>query len=74
MRTLTPELLSKNVQLYKGDQLLDEGTVEQVAAARGVQAYTILWYLTAAYQRRLAKRKTLDRSLFLVDLDEEDEL
>lgn len=38
--------------LYKGDDLIDIGTAEELAAKRGVQAETIKFYATPTNARR----------------------
>lgn len=47
----------KEYAVYKGDDLLCMGTVQECAENLGVKTETIRYYLTPAYQRRLAKRK-----------------
>lgn len=68
------------VAMYKGDDFLFEGTIEECAAHRNVKPETIYYYTTPAYERKLAKRKTrnpitvirLDDDLDDEDWDEED--
>lgn len=73
MRASTAQL-AREVAVYKGDMLLAEGTVDEVAAELKVKPTTILFYLTPAYERKLARRKTLDHSRTAVRLDDgEDE-
>lgn len=43
--------------LYKGDEIVDIGTVAEIAERRGVQKMTIRYYLTPAGHRRADKRK-----------------
>ena len=45
------------IALYKGDELIDQGTVREVAERRGVQKLTIRYYLTPAGHRRADKHK-----------------
>ncbi len=58
--------------LYKGEELLMIGTLEEIAVARGVQLNTIKFYLTPTYQRRIAKRKKPRNYLELVKLDDDE--
>ena len=60
------------VAVYEADRIIAVGTVGQVAEELGVKPETIRFYTTPAYQRRLAKRKTLDKSRTVVRLDEEE--
>ncbi|QPI66393.1 hypothetical protein IR194_07825 [Exiguobacterium sp. PBE] len=47
----------KEYAVYKGDELLVIGTVDECAEKLGVQRNTILFYTYPTYQRRLKKRK-----------------
>lgn len=44
--------------LYKGDELLDMGTAEEIAARRGVKPETIYYYATSQYRKRRRNSKT----------------
>lgn len=59
--------------MYKGDDLLCIGTLEEIAMERGVQKETMHYYTTPAYQRKLAKRKNPRNYITLTRLDDEDE-
>lgn len=61
------------VMIMKGTEVLAEGTIDECAEKLGVGRKTIKFYLTPAYQRRLAKRKNLDNSRMAVRLDDEDD-
>lgn len=65
--------LDREVAVYRGDDLIAEGTIRDVAKKLNVNTNTIRFYLTPAYERRLSKRKTLDKSLTAVRLDDDDE-
>jgi len=65
--------LDREVAVYKGDELLAEGKIRDVAKQLGVNTGTIRFYLTPAYERRLSKRKTLDKSRTAVRLDDDDD-
>lgn len=61
------------IMIMKGIEVLAEGTVDECAEKLNVGRKTIKFYLTPAYQRRLAKRKNLDNSRMAVKLDDEDD-
>ena len=63
------------VALYRGDEQIDTGTIEEVADRRGVQKQTIYFYTTPTGQARAAARKDKRYGLVAVrlDLDEEDD-
>lgn len=64
------KVLKYEIAMMHGDQVIDQGTIAEVAARRKVQPETIRFYLTRAYERRLAKRKNLDNSITVVRTDE----
>ncbi|WP_026572484.1 hypothetical protein [Bacillus sp. UNC438CL73TsuS30] len=64
---------TKEYAVYKGDELLVIGTARECAEALGVQRETIIYYMSAAYQRRLSKRKDTKNALVTVPLDDEDD-
>lgn len=70
---MSKQLLNCEVAVYQGDDMLATGTLTEVAAQLKVNPETIYFYLTPSYERRLAKRKTLDRSRTVVRLDGDDE-
>lgn len=45
------------IVLYKGDEIIDTGTIREVAERRGVQKKTILYYCMPAGHRRADRRK-----------------
>lgn len=59
--------------LYKGDELLDMGTAEEIAARRGVKPETIYYYATASQARRHRKSPN-GRFLSAVPLGVRDEV
>lgn len=52
--------------LYKGDELLQIGTADELAAFKQVKRKTILFYATPTYQNR-----TSEKSLRTIRLEEE---
>lgn len=65
--------INREVAVYKGEVLLAEGRIKDVAKELKVRTGTIRFYLTPAYERRLAKRRTLDHSITVVRLDDEED-
>jgi hypothetical protein len=51
------------VTLYRGDEIIDSGTIKEIAERRGVRKDTIRWYLTGAGLRRADARKDQSRSI-----------
>lgn len=45
------------IALYSGDELIDTGTIREVAERRGVQKMTIHYYLMPTAHRRADQRK-----------------
>ena len=43
--------------LYKGDEFIDLGTLEELAKKEGVKKHTILYYQTQAYKRKAKEDK-----------------
>lgn len=64
-------VLKYEIAIYRGDDLIDEGLLGECAERRKIQPETLRFYLTRAYERRLAKRRTLDRSITVVRLDDD---
>ena len=42
----------QEIALYRGDELIDVGTIKEIAERRGVCKDTIYWYTTPAGHRR----------------------
>jgi hypothetical protein len=53
--------------LYKGETLLADGTVNEIAEKMGVKISTVRYYKTNAYQRR---SKYVDKRRVLICLDD----
>ena len=58
----------KEYALYKGENIVGIGTLEELANQKGVQIRTIKFYLTPTYKRRLAERKKVRNALELVEI------
>ncbi|PFW97664.1 hypothetical protein COL29_02465 [Bacillus pseudomycoides] len=61
----------KEYVVYKGESLICIGTIQECAQQMGVLPKTVHFYLTPAYQRRLAKRKKARNYLTVTVLDED---
>lgn len=59
--------------LYKGENILSIGTIDEIAKDMKVQRETIKYYTTGAYQRKLAKRNNPKNFKTLILLDDESE-
>lgn len=42
----------RNYALYRGDELLDVGTLREIAERQGVKEQTVYYYSTPSYRRR----------------------
>jgi hypothetical protein len=66
-RSSNPEPYSSTwnweVTLYRGDDIIDTGTIKEIAERRCVRKDTIRWYLTGAGHRRADNRKDQSRSM-----------
>lgn len=61
--------------LYKGDELLSIGTVEEIAKRMGIKKKTIAHYKTPTYLRKIASRKSGgENAMVLVGIDDEEML
>lgn len=70
------EAMRKNtleVAMYKGDEFLFAGTIQECAKHRNVRPETIRYYLTPAYANKLAKRKRSRNPIQVIRLDDADE-
>ncbi|NYV64608.1 hypothetical protein HYI36_05020 [Bacillus sp. Gen3] len=57
------------VAVYKGENILYIGTINECADHLGVLPKTIRFYLTPSYQKRVEKRKNARNYLTVVRLD-----
>jgi len=48
---------NKEVTLYRGDEVIDTGTIKELAERRKVRKATIYWLTMPTAQRRAASRK-----------------
>ena len=49
--------MSKVYALYKGDELLDIGTLEYLSRKFNIKKRTLLFYQSPAYKRRTSEKK-----------------
>ncbi|MGB3160935.1 MAG: hypothetical protein WBA84_06770 [Carnobacterium sp.] len=64
--------MDQECAVYKGDDLLCSGTVEECAKVLNVSPRTILFYQYPSYQRR-AKNAANRRVTIILDQEDEDE-
>lgn len=57
--------------LYKGEEILSIGTIEEIAKELGVRKETIYFYQSSAYKKRVNKRKNKKNFRILVPIEEE---
>ena len=48
--------MNKEYALYKGDRLLDIGTIEYLSKKFGVKKKTLLFYQTPSYRKRTSEK------------------
>ena len=63
--------MSCEFALYKGENILCIGTLEEIARETNVSLGTIKYYRTKAYKRKLEKRKNSTNALILVELEDD---
>lgn len=61
----------KEYAVYKGDDLLVIGTIQECAEFLGVKKETVKFYMTPTYQRRIEKRKKSRSYRTVISLDDE---
>lgn len=54
------------IMLYRGEEVVDQGTVQEIAERRGVQKLTIYYYLQPIAAKRAAARKNKTAGLVAV--------
>lgn len=57
--------------LYKGENLLHIGTLDEIAKERGVLKETIRFYTTPTYKRRVSRRKNARNYITVTKLEGE---
>ena len=56
------------ITIYRGDDIIETGTIKDIAERRGVLKATIRWYLTGAGKRRADSRKDQSKAVRAVRL------
>ena len=65
-------MAQKEYAMYKGDELLCIGTLDEIAQERGIKKRTAYYYTTNAYKRKLEKRKAKNAIVMVKLEDDED--
>ena len=60
----------KEYALYKGDELLEFGTLDFIAKKLNIQKHSLYYYLTGAYQKKIenTKKKSYDNRRILIEI------
>lgn len=59
--------------LYKGDEFVTLGSLQEVANYQGVKPTTISYLASKAYLKKLEKRKNSDSALIAIRIEEDDD-
>ena len=59
----------KEYALYKGDELLSIGTIQEIAKEQNVKEKTVEFYKTKSYEKRIQKRKSKNARV-LIEIEE----
>lgn len=62
----------KEYALYKGEEILSIGTIEEIAEEVGTSVENVKYYNTNAYKRKILKRKRGCNHRVLVELESEE--
>ena len=62
----------KEYALYKGDELLSIGTIQEIAKEQNIKEKTVKFYKTRAYEKRIQSRKNKN-SKILIEIEREEE-
>jgi len=57
--------------MYKGDEILYIGTLEEIAEKHGVRRETVYYYTTESYQRKIAKRKKAENFIEVFRIEDD---
>ncbi|ARK26144.1 hypothetical protein SporoP37_02075 [Sporosarcina sp. P37] len=63
---------NRECAIYKGEELLADGTVDEVADQLGISRETVIFYGTNTYKNRIAKRGS-EKSRELIWLDDDED-
>jgi len=59
--------------LYKGDEFVCLGSLQEVASYQGVKSTTISYLASKAYMKKLEKRKNCDSALIAIRIEDDDD-
>lgn len=62
----------KEYALYKGDEILQIGTISEIAEKQKVKEKTVKFYKTRAYEKRIQNRKS-KKAKILIEIEREEE-
>ncbi len=62
----------KEYALYKGDEILQIGTISEIAEEQNVKEKTVKFYKTRAYEKRIQSRKS-KKAKILIEIEREEE-
>ena len=57
--------------MYKGDEILYIGTLEEIAEKHGVKKQTIYHYTTDAYKKKIAKRNKAENFIEVFRIEDD---
>ena len=60
--------------LYRGDDLIIIGTLEDLAKEMGIKVASVKWYMSNSYQKRMDKMKNKDNAVIIFQIDDEEEM
>lgn len=63
----------RDYALYKGEEIMCIGTIDEIAKAQGIDRQTVKFYKTPGYLKRVEKRKTSNSSMLLIEIVEDEE-
>lgn len=58
--------------LYKGEEILCIGTIDEIARAQRIERETVMFYKTPGYLKRIQKRKRGQDYMLLIAIEEEE--
>lgn len=62
----------KEYALYKGDEILQIGTIQEIAKEQNIKERTVKFYKTPIYEKRIQNRKS-KKARILIEIEREEE-
>lgn len=62
----------KEYALYKGDEILQIGTISEIAEKQNIKERTVKFYKTPIYEKRIQSRKS-KKARILIEIESEEE-